>query len=118
MKLTETEALIATLCIGALLFLLRFLPFVLFGKRKTPFIFGIMEKCIPAISIAVLLVVCIKSHTTDLMLTSAVPETEIPAVASAVVASVVTVLLHLRWKNAMVSIFGGTILFMVLNYFL
>ena len=54
MKLTATEALIATLAIGAMMLLLRLLPFLIFSNRKTPEFFSFVEKFIPAISIAVL----------------------------------------------------------------
>lgn len=117
MKLTVPEALAATFAIGAMMFLLRLLPFVIFSKRKAPRFFSFVEKFIPAISIAVLFLICLKERTSDLLFKSSAPATEIPSVICAVAASVVTVALHLWKNNAMLSIFGGTILYMVLNYF-
>ncbi|MBQ9205817.1 MAG: AzlD domain-containing protein [Treponema sp.] len=116
MKLTATEACIATLAIGIMMFLLRVLPFVIFAKRKTPAFFSFAEKFIPAVSIAVLFAVCLKERTTDLIFKSLSPMSELPSIISAVAASILTVILHLWKNNAMVSIFGGTILYMVLNY--
>ena len=118
MKLTATEALIATLAIGLMMFLLRFLPFLIFSKRKSPAFFSFIEKFIPSLSIAVLFIVCFKERTSDLIFKSSNPVAEIPSVICAIAASLLTVLLHLWKKNAMFSIFGGTILYMLLNYLL
>lgn len=117
MKLTPTEALIATLAIGIMMLLLRLLPFVIFAKRQTPKFFSFIEKFIPAVSIAVLFAACIKSSTSDLIFLNSNPISEIPSIICAVISIVVTALLHLWKNNAMLSIFGGTILYMVLNYF-
>ncbi|MBR1537767.1 MAG: AzlD domain-containing protein [Treponema sp.] len=117
MKLTATEAFIATLAIGVMMLLLRLLPFMIFSKRKSPAFFSFIEKFIPALSIAVLFLICFKEKTVDLIFKSTAPATEIPSVICALAASILTVLLHLWKKNAMISIFGGTILYMLLNYF-
>ncbi len=117
MKLTATEALIATIAIGLMMLLLRFLPFAIFAKRKTPEVFSFIEKFIPAISIAVLFLICFKERTSDLLFKSINPLSELPSVICAIAASIITVLLHLWKNNAMLSIFGGTILYMILNYF-
>ena len=117
MKLTATEALLATLAIGIMMLLLRLLPFVIFAKRKTPAFFSFIEKFIPAVSIAVLFLICFKERTSDLLFKSANPVSELPSVITALAASLLTMLLHLWKNNAMISIFGGTIFYMVLNYF-
>lgn len=117
MKLTALEALTATLAIGLMMFLLRVLPFLIFAKHKTPAFFSFVEKFIPAVSIAVLFLICFKECTTDLIFKTATPSGEFFSILSAIFASVVTVVLHLWKNNAMISIFGGTILYMILNYF-
>ncbi|MBR1403995.1 MAG: AzlD domain-containing protein [Treponema sp.] len=117
MKFTAIESLIATLCIGVMMLLLRLLPFIIFRKRSVPAFFGFIEKFIPAISIAVLFCATFRERTTDLLFLSAHPLSELPSVLCAVGAAIVTVLLHLWKRNAMLSIFGGTILYMILNYF-
>lgn len=117
MKLTATEALIATLAIGIMMLLLRLLPFVIFARRKTPAFFSFIEKFIPALSIAVLFAICLKERTTDLLINSSNMMTELPSALCAIAASILTVMLHVWRNNAMVSIFGGTILYMILNYF-
>lgn len=116
MKLTSTEAVIATFAIGIMIFALRVVPFLIFGNRKTPAFFGFIEKFVPAISIAVLFVACFKEKTTDLIFKNGLDLSQLPSAGVAVAASVATAALHLWKKNAMMSIFGGTILYMVLNY--
>lgn len=118
MKFTVLEAVIATFCVGALIFALRVLPFVIFGKRKTPAFFGFIEKFIPAISIAVLFLACFKEKTTDLIFKNGEGFSSALGAAPAAIASLATAILHIWKKNAMVSIFGGTIIYMALNYFL
>ena len=95
----------------------RLLPFIIFAKRKTPSFFSFVEKFIPSVSIAVLFVACFKERTFDLIFKSSAPSLEIPSIISAVSASIFTTVLHLWKKNAMLSIFGGTILYMILNNF-
>lgn len=117
MKLTTIEAIIATIIIGALMLLLRALPFLIFSNKKPPAFFSFVEKFIPDISIAVLLVTCLKSSTVDLLLKNPSPSTEVLSVVCTVIASLFTALLQIWKKNAMISIFSGTILYMILNYF-
>lgn len=117
MKLTTPEAVIVTLAIGVMMLALRLIPFLIFSKRQTPKFFSFIEKFIPAVSIAVLFIVCIKSSTSDLIVANPKFIEEIPSVVCALVSITVTALLHLWKGNAMLSIFGGTILYMILNYF-
>lgn len=117
MKLTVQEAVIATLAIGVMMLLLRILPFVIFSKRRTPAFFSFIEKFIPALSIAVLFAVCLKERTADLLISGGSPLAELPSAVCAVIAALATTALHLWKNNAMISIFGGTLLYMVLNYF-
>ena len=117
MKFTESEALIATIAIGILMLTLRLLPFIIFAKRKTPAFFSFIEKFIPALSIAVLFIACLKGSSTDIIFSSLAPLSELPSMLCSLAAVLFTAILHIWKNNAMVSIFGGTILYMVLNYF-
>ena len=117
MKLTSPEAVVVTLAIGVMMLALRLIPFLIFSKRHTPKFFSFIEKFIPPLSIAVLFVVCIKSSTSDLIVANPKFVEEIPSVVCAVLSISVTALLHIWKGNAMISIFGGTILYMILNYF-
>lgn len=116
MKLTVNEALIATFAIGFMMFLLRLLPFLIFARRKTPKFFSFIEKFIPALSIAVLFIACLKSYTTDLIFVNGRNVDELSSIICAFVSVFLTVLLHVWKNNAMISIFGGTLFYMILNY--
>ena len=59
MRLTLSEALIATLVTAALMYLLRAFPFILFSRKKPPKILSFIEKYIPAMVIGVLIVYCL-----------------------------------------------------------
>lgn len=97
-------ALIATAVSALIIFATRAFPFVVFSKREPPRILRFIEKYIPPMIMAILLVYCLK----DVQFTAAA--SFVPSLA----ALAVTVVLHLWRHNPMVSIFGGTILYMVL----
>ncbi len=111
MRLTLLQAVIATLASAVLMFLLRAFPFIIFSKKKPPQIISFIEKYIPAMVIGVLIIYCLVDP--KYMTFSASPW-GIPAI-SAVAA---TILLHIWKGNSMLSIFGGTILYMVLEHFI
>ena len=83
----------------------RAFPFLLFSKRKPPAILRFIEQYIPPMIIAILIVYCLKD----------VDYLHSPFGVPQLIALCSTVLLHLWKKNSMISIFGGTILFMVLD---
>lgn len=118
MRFSLIEALIAIFCTGAIMFLLRILPFLVFRKKKVPAFFSFIEKYIPPISIAVLFIVCFKEKTSDILISGQNLHSDFVEIINAVIGAAVTALLHIWKKNAMVSIFGGTICFMLLNYFI
>ena len=98
-----TEALSATLIMAAVTLLTRALPFLFFRRRKQPPLLGFVEEYIPPMVMLILVVYSVK----DVKWSSApygVPE----LVALALVAA-----LHLWKRNALLSIFGGTTLYMV-----
>ena len=106
--LTLSQALIATLVMALIIFATRAFPFVLFSKREPPRILQFIEKYIPPMVMAILIIYSIKS----------VQFAKAPHGIPELAAIAVTVLLHLWKNNSMVSIFGGTALYMVLNYVL
>lgn len=108
MKPSLIHALIASFFCGLLIFLLRSFPFLLFSKKEPPAFIRFIEKYIPSMVIACLLVYCLK----DVRLTA------FPFGLPAGLALATTVALHLWKNNAMLSIFGSTALYMILNYFL
>lgn len=85
--------------------LLRFLPFLIFtGKRKTPTYIVYLGKVLPCAIMGMLVVFCLKG-TTPLTYPYGIPE---------LVACLVVVLLHVWKRNTLLSILGGTALYMVL----
>ena len=103
MNYKYSALLIAVVAIVTLL--LRVLPFIIFGgKRKTPEIVTYLGKVLPYAIMGMLVVYCLK----DISITSfpfGIPE---------VIASSAVVLLHLWKRNTLISVGGGTLLYMIL----
>ena len=88
---------------------LRFLPFVIFsGKRETPEVITYLGKYLPYAIMAMLVVYCLKSVNL-LAAPFGLPE---------LIGVVVVVLLHLWRRNTLVSIAGGTALYMLMIQFI
>ncbi|MEE0777249.1 MAG: AzlD domain-containing protein [Bacillota bacterium] len=102
--LNNTEMLIFVLAIAATVFLTRAIPFLLFGGRTTPPYIMYLGKVLPYAIIALLVVYCLQ-NTTVLSYPYGIPE----AIAVAAV-----VLVHLWKRNNLLSIAGGTVLYMLL----
>lgn len=98
-------ALLAVLVCAIVTFLLRFAPFALFsGKRGMPEPVRRLAAKMPAAIIAVLVIYCLK----------AVPTSDMNAVIVNLVSVAFVVALHLWKKNTLLSIAGGTALYMAL----
>lgn len=85
-------------------FILRVAPFAFFSKVNMPQKLQTVVKLLPAAIIAVLVIYCIKSITTSSVLEAIITIGSCGAV----------VLLHLWKKNTLLSIAGGTIIYMIL----
>ena len=97
--------LLAVLICAICTFALRFAPFALFsGKRGMPPAVQKLASKMPAAIIAVLVIYCLK----------AVPTADIPTIAVNLVSVAAVVALHLWKRNTLLSIAGGTILYMAL----
>lgn len=105
MSLTLNNALLATLIAALVIFATRLFPFALFSKREPPSILRFIEKYIPPMIMAILLIYCLKD----------VNFTARPFGLPQLIALIVTVASYLWKGNSMVSIFGGTIVFMLLQ---
>ena len=107
--LSLQEALIATLFIMLVTILERAFPFILFSRKNPPKIINFIEKYIPPMVMAALLFYCIKdisfvsNGTTDLK--GFLPYT---------IGIGATVALHIWKRNSLISIFGGTGIYMIL----
>ena len=83
---------------------LRFLPFMIFGERKTPAYVDFLGKYLPYAIMGMLVVYCLKGMS----FTSApfgIPE---------IIAVAVTAGLHIWKRNTLVSIICGTVCYMIL----
>lgn len=101
--MTDTRILLMTAVVAGVTALLRFLPFAVFKKKvPTPILY--LGRVLPFAIIAMLVVYCLKD-TSFLTAPYGIPE------ALAVLA---VILLH-KWKHhTLLSILGGTALYMVL----
>lgn len=85
--------------------LLRFLPFFIFsGKRKTPGTILYLARVLPYAIMGMLVVYCLK-HVSFVSFPFGLPE---------IIASLCVVLLHLFKRNTLLSIGGGTAVYMLL----
>ena len=104
----DTLHMLVTIAVVALAtFATRALPFMCFGSREPPAIISIIEKNLPPMILLLLVIFCLK----DVQWLSAsygIPELFTIGVVAG---------LHLWKRNAMLSIFTGTALYMVLVHF-
>lgn len=99
------EALIAIPLMALTIFATRLFPFAFFSKREPPELFRYVGKYLPPLVMAVLIVYSLKEIAFRVA----------PYGIAELGACVFTVVVHIWKKNAMLSIFGGTIVFMLLR---
>ena len=103
--MTTLQAVAAIAVMAVVTFLTRAIPFLLFGRGGTPPKFVLyLGKYLPPAVIAMLIVYCLKGVSFQTM----------GGWLPALIASAAVVLLHLWKKNDMLSILGGTVLYMIL----
>ena len=90
--------------VAAVTILLRFLPFFIFGEKKTPEFLDYLGKFLQYAIMAMLVVYCLKG-VSFLSAGSWIP---------AAVGVIVVVVLHVWKRNTLLSIVGGTICYMVM----
>ena len=106
--LTNSQMLLFVLVAAAAIQLTRMLPFLLFPSGKeTPAFVVYLGKVLPYANIALLVVYCLQ-NTKVLAYSYGIPE----LIAVAAVVSV-----HLLKRNNLLSIAGGTVLYMILVQF-
>lgn len=103
--LSVASALIAAAIMAAIIVFCRALPFLFFAGRKPPAFLSFVEVYMPAIAMTVL---AVSSYTSIKWANSphGIPE---------LTAGVCVVILHLWKRNALLSILGGTFLYMLLS---
>lgn len=100
-----SQLLLSTLVMGLAILLTRAFPFVLFSKREPPQILQFAADYLPPLVMIVLVIYCLK----DVQFTVA------PYAIPQFLAIGFCILTYLWKHNAMVSIFGGLIIFMFLT---
>lgn len=104
MTMTVAQSALTILAVVAATMLTRFLPFLIFPEGKTPpAAVTYLGTVLPYAVIGLLVVYCLK----DAVFTSwhGLPE---------LIAILFTALVHKWWNNTLLSIAGGTILYMIL----
>lgn len=102
-----SKAFIAVVIIALVIFLERAFPFLLFSRKNPPAIIRFIEKYIPPMVMSCLLIYCLK----DISFTKICGTNGFIPYLSGVV---VTIVLHIWKRNSLLSIFGGTALYMIL----
>ena len=106
--MSNTYVMLMIAIMAVVTMLLRFLPFMIFGERKTPAYIDYLGKVLPYAIMGMLVVYCLKGMT----FTSApfgIPE---------IIAVAVTAGLHIWKRNTLISIICGTVCYMLLIQFL
>ena len=111
MPLTPVESLLSIAVMAGVTFLTRALPFLLFDRGGTPpKVVLYLGRVLPPAVIAMLIIYCLRNISfgwgTDLA--------AFVGWAPQLISAAVVVALHLWKHNNLLSIFGGTILYMVL----
>ena len=99
----EQSIIIIAICVGCTI-LERGLPFFVFRKGEIPSLIRYLGKVLPLAIMATLVVYCLRGTTFD-SVANFIPQ---------IVAVVVTVILHLWKRNTLISVFGGTAVYMCL----
>lgn len=124
--LTPLQAILSILVMALVTFLTRVLPFLLFDRGESPpKLVLYLGRVLPPAVIAMLIIYCLRSPalTVPADLTATLSGFWQAVVsffvgwAPQLIAGVVVVVLHVWRKNNLLSIFGGTILYMVLVQF-
>ena len=101
--------MIVIVAVGALSWLIRALPFLLFGRQgEPPKTIAYVGRVLSPAAIAMLVVYCYAGYVRDR------PPMEHLGMLAELVAGAVTVILHWRWRCPPLSIAVGTVLYMVL----
>lgn len=105
MILTPTQSLIIILVIAMTTFITRVIPFIVFPDNKeTPKFVTYLGNVLPYSAIGMLVIYCLKD----------VPFRKTPFGLPELISILLIIVLHKWKKNTLISIAGGTILYMVM----
>lgn len=102
--MTLTQQIITIALMGIAVMTTRFLPFALFQGRKTPRYVQYLGTVLPAAVFGLLVVYCLKN----------VDIADSPHGLPELIGIVVTIALHVWRRQMMLSIAGGTVVYMIL----
>ena len=106
--MNDVQAILLIAVVSLVTIALRFLPFLIFGERKTPEKITYLGKVLPYAIMAMLVVYCLKGIS-FVKMPFGIPE---------LLGVGCVVLLHLWKRNTLISIAGGTICYMLLIQFI
>ena len=104
MVLSTTQSILIIAVCALCTFAERALPFLLFRGKEVPEIVRYLGRVLPMAIMATLVMYCLKVITFS----------SAAGVAPPLIASALTALLHIWKRNTMLSIFGGTVCYMLL----
>ena len=106
-KVSPLLLIISVILSFFIIFAERFFPFALFSTSSPPPFLRFIEKYIPPMMISLLTIYSLR----DIQIVS------FPYGLPTFLSILAVVLLHLKFKNSMLSIFLGTALYMILSHF-
>ena len=106
--MTQTEALIAVLIMSAVTAGIRFLPFLLTGRKRIPPLVEKLGSVLPGAMMGMLVVYCLKDLSCE------TPDGWVPHL----VACAITVAGYVWKRSTLLSILAGTVCFMLLKQLL
>ena len=108
MILTSRQSLVIILAISFITFLTRVIPFILFpAKKETPKYIAYLGNVLPFAIIGMLIIYCLKEASV-ISFPFGLPE---------LISIVIIILIHLWKNNTLLSIGGGTLIYMLLVQF-
>jgi len=102
--MNTTRSILIILICAVITFIERWLPFAIFGGREVPKAITYLGKILPLAVMTTLIAYCLRNTTF----------TYLAGFAPQLIAVAITAALHLWKRNTMISVFGGTIIYMVL----
>lgn len=109
MDIQVGHSILLILVASAVTFALRAVPFVIFGgKREMPKLIKTVADLLPAAIIAVLIIYCLKADLIALGM----------GTAASALGVITVVILHLWKRSILISIFGGTAVYMAMLHLL
>ena len=102
--MNDVQAMLLIAVVSLVTIALRFLPFLIFGERKTPEKITYLGKVLPYAIMAMLVVYCLKG----------ISFVQSPFGIPELLGVMCVVLLHLWKRSTLISIAGGTICYMLL----